>query len=58
MPGLIVSVAVIVGEPVKAGHELVVLEAMKMENVLRVERDGVVEEIRVSRAPRSLPIRC
>jgi propionyl-CoA carboxylase alpha chain len=48
MPGLIVSVAVGPGEPVKAGQELAVLEAMKMENVLRAERDAVVEDIRVA----------
>ena len=48
MPGLIVSVAVSAGEPVKAGQELAVLEAMKMENVLRAERDAVIEEIRVA----------
>ena len=47
MPGLIVSVAVAAGEPVKAGQELAVLEAMKMENVLRAERDGVIEDIRI-----------
>jgi propionyl-CoA carboxylase alpha chain len=48
MPGLIVSIAVAKGQPVKAGQELAVLEAMKMENVLRAERDGVVEEIRIT----------
>ena len=48
MPGLIVSIAVDRGEPVKAGQELLILEAMKMENVLRAERDGVVEEVRVT----------
>jgi len=42
MPGLLVSVAVVVGQDVKAGEELAVVEAMKMENVLRAERDGVV----------------
>jgi propionyl-CoA carboxylase alpha subunit len=47
MPGLIVSIPVCAGETVKAGQELVVLEAMKMENVLRAERDGVVEAVRV-----------
>src|SRR3546814_15133712 len=41
MPGLLVSVAVADGEPVKAGQELCVIEAMKMENVLRAERDGM-----------------
>jgi propionyl-CoA carboxylase alpha chain len=48
MPGLIVSIAVNRGDPVKAGQELLILEAMKMENVLRAERDGVVEEVRVT----------
>ncbi len=47
MPGLILSVAVRVGEPVKSGQELLILEAMKMENVLRAERDGVVAEVLV-----------
>jgi len=45
MPGLLVSVAVAVGQEVKAGEELAVVEAMKMENVLRAERDGVVKAI-------------
>jgi propionyl-CoA carboxylase alpha chain len=47
MPGLVVSVAVIEGQEVKAGETLAVVEAMKMENVLRAERDGVVKAIRV-----------
>jgi propionyl-CoA carboxylase alpha chain len=47
MPGLIISIPVRAGEPVKAGQELLVLEAMKMENVLRAERDAVVEAIEV-----------
>ncbi len=45
MPGLLVSVAVKVGDEVKSGEELAVLEAMKMENTLRAERDGVVAKI-------------
>ncbi|MGH6900364.1 MAG: acetyl-CoA carboxylase biotin carboxylase subunit [Geminicoccaceae bacterium] len=48
MPGLIVSIAVDRGAPVKAGQELLILEAMKMENVLRAERDAVVEDVRVA----------
>ena len=48
MPGLIVAIRVQAGEAVKAGQELCVLEAMKMENVLRAERDGTVAEIKVS----------
>ena len=47
MPGLLVSVAVAEGEQVKAGQEICVVEAMKMENVLRAERDGVVAKIHV-----------
>ncbi len=45
MPGLLVKVAVAAGQEVKAGEELAVVEAMKMENVLRAERDGVVARI-------------
>jgi propionyl-CoA carboxylase alpha chain len=45
MPGLLVSVAVSDGEAVKAGQELAVVEAMKMENVMRAERDGVVSKV-------------
>jgi propionyl-CoA carboxylase alpha chain len=46
MPGLLVSLAVGEGQDVKAGEELAVVEAMKMENVLRAERDGKVKKIR------------
>ncbi|HEX4506114.1 MAG TPA: acetyl/propionyl/methylcrotonyl-CoA carboxylase subunit alpha [Alphaproteobacteria bacterium] len=45
MPGLLVSVAVKEGQAVKSGEELAVVEAMKMENVLRAERDGTVAKI-------------
>ena len=45
MPGLVVSIAVSEGQEVKAGETLAVVEAMKMENVLRAERDGVVKTI-------------
>jgi len=45
MPGLLVSLAVKEGDEIKAGDELAVLEAMKMENTLRAERDGVVAKI-------------
>jgi propionyl-CoA carboxylase alpha chain len=47
MPGLLVSLAVDEGQEVKAGEELAVVEAMKMENVLRAERDGRVAKVRV-----------
>ncbi len=45
MPGLIVSIAVGEGQEVKAGETLAVVEAMKMENVLRAELDAVVKKI-------------
>ncbi len=45
MPGLIVSIAVTEGQEVKAGETLAVVEAMKMQNVLRAERDGTVKKI-------------
>jgi propionyl-CoA carboxylase alpha chain len=45
MPGLLVSLAVKEGDTVTAGDELAVLEAMKMENTLYAERDGVVAKI-------------
>ena len=45
MPGLLVSIAVKEGDEVKIGEELAVLEAMKMENTLRAERNGVVAKV-------------
>ena len=47
MPGLVVSVEVGAGEAVQAGQPLAVIEAMKMQNVIRAERDGVVKRIAV-----------
>jgi propionyl-CoA carboxylase alpha subunit len=49
MPGLVVSIAVTEGQEVKAGETLAVIEAMKMENVLRAERDGLVRKIRAKK---------
>jgi len=46
MPGLLTSVAVEEGQEVKAGEPLVIVEAMKMENVLRAERDGKIAKLR------------
>lgn len=48
MPGLVVRVAVAVGERVSAGQGLVVIEAMKMENELRASADGVVTAVKVT----------
>jgi propionyl-CoA carboxylase alpha chain len=47
MPGLVVSISVNEGQEVKVGETLAVVEAMKMENILRAERDGVISKIRV-----------
>jgi propionyl-CoA carboxylase alpha chain len=47
MPGLVRAIAVAEGQEVKAGEILAVVEAMKMENVLRAERDAVVKSIKV-----------
>ncbi|MDQ0474414.1 acetyl-CoA carboxylase biotin carboxylase subunit [Labrys wisconsinensis] len=46
MPGLVRSIDVVVGQAIKAGETLCVVEAMKMENVLRAERDATVKTIR------------
>jgi propionyl-CoA carboxylase alpha chain len=48
MPGLLSSLVVSQGQEVKAGEPLAIVEAMKMENVLRAERDGRIKRIRVS----------
>jgi propionyl-CoA carboxylase alpha chain len=45
MPGLLASVAVAEGQEVKAGEALAVVEAMKMENVLRAVQDGTVKTL-------------
>lgn len=48
MPGLVVSISVAQGQEVKVGEPLAVVEAMKMENVLTAERDGIVSRITVT----------
>ena len=45
MPGLLVDIAVKAGQTVRAGERLAVIEAMKMENVLLAQQDGVVAKI-------------
>ena len=45
MPGLTVSVDVAEGDEIKAGQTLAVVEAMKMENILRAEKDGKVSKV-------------
>ncbi|MHA6289463.1 acetyl-CoA carboxylase biotin carboxylase subunit [Maricaulis sp. CAU 1757] len=47
MPGLVVTLEVEEGQEVKTGEPLIIVEAMKMENVLRAETDGVIKSIKV-----------
>jgi propionyl-CoA carboxylase alpha chain len=47
MPGLVVSLDVEVGREVKAGEAVAVVEAMKMQNLIKAERDGVVKSVGV-----------
>lgn len=46
LPGVVLDVLVQVGDTVKSGQQLMILEAMKMENNIDSDRDGVVREIR------------
>ncbi len=46
MPGLIVRIDVEVGQEVQEGQTLCTVEAMKMENILRAERRGIVSSIK------------
>ena len=46
MPGLVKAIHVKEGQAVKAGDSLAVVEAMKMENILRAERDGTVSAVK------------
>ena len=48
MPGRVARVLVSVGEAVRAGDGILVIEAMKMENELRAPRDGQVLDLPVS----------
>ena len=45
MPGLVVSIEVEPGQEVKAGETLCIVEAMKMQNIIRAERDGVIKTV-------------
>lgn len=48
MPGLILSVAVSEGQEVQKGDPLVILEAMKMENVIKAAGEGTISAVKVS----------
>jgi len=47
IPGRVVSIAVMAGDAIAAGEQLLVVEAMKMQNELRAPRDGTVERLAV-----------
>ena len=49
LPGVILSLAVKVGDTVKVGQRLLVLEAMKMENNINADKDGKITAINVSK---------
>ena len=47
MPGVVISLHVASGQDIKSGDTLAVVEAMKMQNILRAERDGKVRRLLV-----------
>ena len=49
MPGLVLDILVNVGDIVEKGTQLIILEAMKMENVLKSQADGVIKEIKINK---------
>jgi biotin carboxyl carrier protein len=50
MPGLVLEVRVKVGDTVKKGDPLLVLEAMKMENILKSPADGIIQKVHVQKS--------
>ncbi|HWA33656.1 MAG TPA: biotin/lipoyl-containing protein [Cyclobacteriaceae bacterium] len=49
MPGLIIDLRVKVGQNVKQGDPLLVLEAMKMENVIKAQGEGTVKQLKIKK---------
>lgn len=47
MPGSIVSVSVEAGQHVAEGQELLIVEAMKMQNIIKSEREGNIKKVHV-----------
>ena len=45
MPGLVKSISIKKGQPIKQGQELIVIEAMKMENILKSEKECIVDDV-------------
>ncbi|MFS0739552.1 acetyl/propionyl/methylcrotonyl-CoA carboxylase subunit alpha [Brevundimonas sp. 3P9-tot-E] len=46
MPGLVVDIPVVEGQEVKSGETVAIIEAMKMQNILKAERDGKVKAVK------------
>jgi biotin carboxyl carrier protein len=49
LPGIVLEITCKVGDTIKKGQKLLILEAMKMENIINADRDGVVKEIKVNK---------
>jgi propionyl-CoA carboxylase alpha chain len=49
MPGMMVDVLVAVGDAVEVGQALAIVDAMKMENILRAERSGTIGKVHVAK---------
>ena len=49
LPGVVLEIYVNVGDTVKAGQKVLMLEAMKMENSIESDKDGVVKAVKVSK---------
>jgi biotin carboxyl carrier protein len=49
LPGVILEIDCKVGDTVKKGQKVLVLEAMKMENTINADRDGVIKEVKVNK---------
>jgi biotin carboxyl carrier protein len=49
MPGLIIDLRVKVGQAVKPGDPLLVLEAMKMENIIKAQGEGTVKQLKIKK---------
>ncbi|MCR4878024.1 MAG: acetyl-CoA carboxylase biotin carboxyl carrier protein subunit, partial [Bacteroidales bacterium] len=50
LPGTVLDVFVKAGDAVKVGQRLLLLEAMKMENNIDADRDGVIKEVKVNKS--------
>jgi biotin carboxyl carrier protein len=49
LPGVILDIFCKVGDNVKKGQKIMILEAMKMENVINAEKDGIVKDIKINK---------